>query len=177
MGLYGLMFSESNDPEIILREYQLIAVDEIENYLAENKGGRALLVAPTGSGKTVLAAEIIRRKVEKGGMVLVIGHRRELIHQFSNTLRDIGVEHAFIMAGERKSLFPDVQLASIQTLSSRLKRGVISLPPATLLIVDEAHHINAKTYQDVINHYQGIPIIGLTATPIRGDGKGLGIPE
>lgn len=171
------MLAESDHPEVVLRDYQLKVIKEIETYHTENKEGRVLLVAPTGSGKTVIGSEIIRREVKQGGMVLVIGHRRELLHQFSDQLHAIEVNHAFIMAGKEKSLFPDVQLASIQTLSGRLKKGIISLPPATLLIIDEAHHINARTYMEVINHYEKLPIIGLTATPLRGDGKGLGAPQ
>lgn len=166
---------EKELPEIRLRGYQTDVVSQVESALAGKKNRRLLVVAPTGSGKTIIAVEIIRREVERGGMVLFIAHRRELIHQCSDKLKRFGVDHGLIMAGESKSLFPDVQVASIQTLSRRLSRGIIKLPPATMLIIDEAHHANAKSYLRIVDHYREASIIGLTATPCRGDGRGLGV--
>ena len=79
------------------------------------------------------------------------------------------------MAGIKPSFIPDVQVGSIQTLSARLSRGTIAAPKADLLIFDEGHHCNANTYQKLIKRYSWANVIGLTATPLRGDGKGLGV--
>src|SRR5262249_13296322 len=68
-----------------------------------------------------------------------------------------------------------VQVAGIQTLHARAMRSnKMPMPAATLVIVDEAHHCRARTYQQVIDAYPDALIIGLTATPVRGDGRGLG---
>ena len=80
-----------------LRPFQSNAVDEIER--AHEQGGKVLLVAPTGSGKTVIASELTKRAVERDQTVLFLAHRREIIHQTSNKLSANGVPHGIIMAG------------------------------------------------------------------------------
>ena len=158
--------------KMILRNYQNQVVDEVLN---EIKVVRAVLLqAPCGSGKTVMAAEIIRRVLLEGWSVLFLAHRRELVHQCENKLCDFCIDHGTIMAKVKPSFLPDVQVASIQTLNARLEAGKIELPPANLIIFDECHHIVAKTYIDLIDQYPKAKIVGLTATPMRGDGLGVG---
>jgi superfamily II DNA or RNA helicase len=131
-----------------------------------------LYTGATGSGKTVILATIA---AEESGPILVVAHRRELIEQTSAKLYDAGVDHGIIQAGFSPRPSERVQLASIHTLHARAKRTrKISLPPAALLIFDEAHHVRARTYRWLIESYPGAIILGLTATPCRADGRGLG---
>lgn len=121
------------------------------------------------SGKTVTAAELVRSAVAKGSRVLVVAHLKEIIDQTSAKLDAYAVPHGVIQASHWRR-FPDlpVQIASVQTLVRR------EFPPAELLVIDEAHHARAGTYGKIIEAYPKAPLIGLTATPWRGDGKGLG---
>jgi DNA repair protein RadD len=151
---------------IDLRPFQLDAIAE------SNRHNRPMIVAPTGSGKTVIAAEIIRRAENK--FVLFLAHRRELIHQTRGHLADFGVKAGVILAGEPMDQTFRVQVASIQTLSSRCMRGNADLPSADIVFIDEAHHCTARTYVKIIEAYPDVRIIGLTATPCRRDGRGLG---
>jgi superfamily II DNA or RNA helicase len=79
-----------------------------------------------------------------------------------------------ILAGEPMNQMARVQIASVQTLSSRCFRGGMDLPTADLVAVDEAHHVRARTYRQILDRYPEARIIGLTATPCRRDGRGLG---
>jgi superfamily II DNA or RNA helicase len=157
-----------------LRPYQISVIEELEAAIAAAKR-RILIVAPTGSGKTVKAAEIIARTVRKGGKVLVLAHRREIVAQTCRKLHDVGVEHGVVQAGFPTRPGEPVQVASIQTLHARAVRSRrFELPPADLVVVDEAHHAPAKTYRKLLDLYPHAVVIGLTATPCRGDGRGLG---
>ena len=109
-----------------------------------------------------------------GKHVLVLAHRLEIINQTSEKLFAHGIEHGIIQAGYMTRPDEPVQVASIQTLSSRMRGNRMELPPADLLIIDEAHHCPANTYREIIAAYPHAILIGLTATPCRGDGRGLG---
>jgi superfamily II DNA or RNA helicase len=150
-----------------LRDFQHKAIDEVDRH------HRPLLVASTGSGKTVMAAEIMRRAENQH--ILFLAHRRELIFQ-ARELGDFGVDSGVILAGEAMNLIARVQVASIQTLWSRRVKGgaVHAFPPADVVFIDEAHHCRATTYRKLINSYPDARIIGMTATPCRRDGRGLG---
>lgn len=153
-----------------LRPYQLEVIEELK---AQPR--RKVLTAPTGSGKTVIAAELIRAAVADGKRVIFVAHRRELIHQAADKLADFGIEAGVILAGEPSDPDALVQVASVQTLWQRaMVRKTEQLPPADLVVIDEAHHCRAKTYRELIEKYPDAAIIGLTATPCRADGRGLG---
>jgi superfamily II DNA or RNA helicase len=156
-----------------LRDYQTKICAEFEQQIA--RGNRSILmVAPTGSGKTIIAASIIHGVSRRA---LMIAHRREIVNQTSDKLRAFDVPHGIIQAGDEDRLRPmsAVQVASIQTLHARaIRRALMPMPPADLLIVDEAHHACAETYKAVIESYPDAIVLGLTATPCRGDGRGLG---
>lgn len=152
-----------------LRPYQVQAIEGIRDHLRRGKR-RVLLVSPTGSGKTVAAAEIIHSAVRRGTRSVFLAHRRELITQCSRKLDAFGVDHGILQgANPRYRPWEPVQVASVQTLVKREKK-----PEAQLIIVDEAHHARAATYEKIFASYPGVPIVGLTATPWRTDGKGLG---
>lgn len=158
-----------------LRDYQEEALMQLRGRMAAGLR-RILLVAPTGSGKTVMAAEMIRGAVNRGNPVLFLAHRKELIEQTSAKLRAFGVAHGIIKSGYQAHPWQQVQVASVQTLDARhLKKGR-PLPAARLIVVDEAHRTMGDTYMDIIASYprERTLVIGLTATPVRLDGKGLG---
>jgi superfamily II DNA or RNA helicase len=151
--------------------------DVLERFRATVAAGRrrVLLVAPTGAGKTVLAASVIAEAVSAGRRVLFLAHRRELIQQASVRLHRQGIDHGIVQAGWPPRPGEPVQVASIQTLWARAVRSAaMELPPADVLIIDEAHHTPARTYRKVIASYPNAVLVGLTATPCRGDGRGLG---
>jgi len=156
-----------------LRPYQTEVIAEF--HLATQKYKRIILVAPTGSGKTVIAGAIIKEYARLYRSVLVLAHRREIIAQTSGKLRDVDVPHGIIQAGSPANPMAFVQVASIQTLSRRAIRDeTMELPPADLIIIDECHHALARTYQEIVDTYPNAIILGLTATPCRGDDRGLG---
>lgn len=159
---------------MILRPYQADVTAELERTVAAGKR-RVIIVAPTGSGKTIIAAAIIRNANAAGQSVLVLAHTREIIKQTSEKLFAHGIEHGIIQAGFMTRPDEPVQVASVQTLWARAVRGNrMELPPADLLIIDECHHCPARTYRKIIDAYPEAVLIGLTATPCRGDGRGLG---
>ena len=135
-----------------LRPYQTDISVEFERHI--ERGDRSiLLVAPTGSGKTVIAAAIIAGCTRR---VLVVAHRREIVNQTSDKLTARGIPHGIIQAGDEKKLRPmaAVQVASIQTLHARaIRSSTMLMPLADLLIIDEAHHACAMIYQKVIEAY------------------------
>lgn len=152
----------------VLADYQTEAVDGARAAVARG-GKRCLIVAPTGSGKTVIASVIIHSAVSKGSRVLFLAHRRELIKQTSNKLKDLGVRHGIIMGSEPRALQHQVQVASVQTLA----RNITLLEHVDLIFLDEAHHAAAKQYEDILLRYPKAVVVGLTATPWRLDGEGL----
>ena len=154
-----------------LRRYQTDVLDRIQAEMAVGRR-RICVVAPTRSGKTVIAAALTARR---GDHVVFVVHRRELTTQTSRKLHDVGVDHGILQAGFPPRPGAPVQIVSIQTLYARaLRTSKIELPPTDLLIIDEAHHVLGGTYMRLIEAYPDAVILGLTATPCRGDGRGLG---
>ena len=98
-----------------LRPYQVEIIAEFERKVAAGQR-RIIIVMPTGSGKTVVAAEIARKAVSNNQRVLFLAHRREIISQTSCKLFDVDLEHGIIQAGFPPRLTEPVQVASIQTL-------------------------------------------------------------
>jgi superfamily II DNA or RNA helicase len=157
-----------------LRQYQKDALNGIIK--SKRKGNKNILLqAATGSGKTVMASAYVKYCVEKGMKVLFLAHRRELITQCSEKLDAFNIKHGLIMAGKASELWHKVQVASIDTLRSRsLTNKREELPQADLVIIDEAHRCLSQTYLKLISLYEDSYILGLTATPVRTDGRGLG---
>jgi len=142
---------------MILRPYQQELISSTRNSFHNFK--RPLVVLPCGAGKTVCFADMANKHLEKHkGYVWFLVHRRELIDQTIETFDDMKLSKDNIFIG------------MVQTVTRHL--GQYKEP--TLIILDEAHHAKAKTWTDIIEYYENIPTIGLTATPLRRDGKPLG---
>jgi superfamily II DNA or RNA helicase len=151
-----------------LRPYQQQAIADLR--VAFRDGARApLLVAPTGAGKTVIIAAVLQGVAARGRSAIVLVHRRELIAQTSAKLTLADVPHGIIAAGVPATDAP-IQIASVQTLARRLDR--ISAQP-DLIVIDEAHHAAAKTWGKALTHWPEALRLGVTATPVRQDGRGL----
>jgi DNA repair protein RadD len=159
---------------MMLRSYQEEVIAGFEREVAAGRR-RIMLVAPTGAGKTVIASANIGAARRQSKRVLVLAHRREIIAQTSGKLHAHHIPHGIIQAGLPARPLEDVQIASIQTLWCRaMHTESMEFPPADLLVIDEAHHATAQTYQHIIKAYPDAILLGLTATPCRGDGRGLG---
>jgi len=155
------------------RDYQFAAIDAIERELRLHRS--TLLVLATGLGKTVTFSDVARRVVQSGGRVLVLAHRSELLDQALLTLRSYGLPAAIECGDQRvdHADLPAVVVASIQSLQrARLTR--IPADTFALIVVDEAQHATAKSYQNVLDHFASAKVLGVTATPGRLDGVGLG---
>jgi len=159
---------------IELRPYQVDVIAEYHRTVAAGQN-RIILVAPTGAGKTLIAVAIIKSAVAAWGRVLVLAHRREIITHTSKKLHGFGVSHGIIQAGFSPRPLESVQVAAVQTLWQRaIRTDKMQLPLADLLVIDECHHCPAQTYRKIIDAYPEATLLGLTATPCRGDGRGLG---
>lgn len=150
-----------------LRNYQQTDVAALRKAFKSHRN--VLYQLPTGGGKTVVFSYITEGASKKGNRVLILVHRQELIRQTSAALQEIGVEHGIIAPGYTPS-WDNVQIASVQTLVRRLGK----IHPPGLIISDECHHAGAASWAKIFNHFSKAKILGVTATPVRLDSKGLG---
>lgn len=139
---------------------------------------RAAVVLPTGMGKTVIFAELIRRTVARGERVLVLVHREELADQAAHKIRSAapGVTVGIVKA-DRNDVWAQVIVGSVQTLANRKRREQINPANIALGIVDECHHAAAKTWREVMEFFgawSGTRWAGFTATMHREDKAHLG---
>jgi DNA repair protein RadD len=156
---------------INLRPYQQEAVANIRQAFSERHRS-VLFVLPTGGGKTVLFSHITEQAAARGNRVCILVHRAELLRQASASLTAMGVPHGLVAANHSMDLSRRVQVASVATLARRLHHFPQEF--FQLLVVDEAHHSNAGTWAKVLGHFSSACVLGVTATPCRGDGRGLG---
>lgn len=155
-----------------LRDYQQSAILNLRQSVAA--GHRTIILQlATGAGKTRTAAEIAKTAREKGKFVLFLAPRRELIFQAREAFERQGLAVDTLMAGERRNGRGVMMVASFDTLRSRCIGKGQPLPEADVVIVDEAH-ILGPSREQIIKSYPDAVVIGLTATPCRADGKGLG---
>lgn len=161
-----------------LRPYQLTVLPRLRALFAS--GVRAVMLeSPVGSGKTVISAYFVESAVNKGSRVAFFAHRRELINQTYDKLKEAGVtDLAVMMANDRRrNEDAQVQVWSVDTFRARYKLDMPARwPPFDIIVIDEAHRSCSNTYRTIIEYYRGCGamILGLSATPVRTDGRGLG---
>ena len=164
--------------EMELRDYQCRIIDETRAQMQAGQK-RILITSPTGSGKTVLTAFMMKQAMQKGLGSMLVVHRKELMEQTIATLRGVGLNPQIIQSGSssgrrrekecgKKSA--NVTVASVQTLVRRLQK--YSKP--SLTIWDECHHLAAGSWSKCYEYYKESYHVGLSATPARLDGRGLG---
>nr|WP_272955416.1 DEAD/DEAH box helicase [Pedococcus badiiscoriae] len=154
--------------------YQQEMLDQLEVERVLHGRHRNLLVAATGTGKTVVAALDYRRLADAAPnlpRLLFIAHRKEILQQSMRTYREVLGDANFgelYVGGARPERWQHV-FASVQSLSSY---GVANIPPGSfqIVVIDEFHHAEAQTYRRILDHFNPRELLGLTATPERGDG-------
>jgi superfamily II DNA or RNA helicase len=154
---------------VILRDYQFRDLDRIRSEFM--RGCRSVVyTAPTGSGKTVLFVELVRRIVAtRNQRVAILVHRQELVDQTCLALTVAGLDYGVIAAGYSETPGAAIQVSMAQTLVRRLDR----LAGADFIIVDEVHHAAAVSWRSILAAVPRARVLGVTATPLRLDGQGL----
>ena len=152
-----------------LRPYQTDLLDRVSQ--SWDAGSRCILLQlPTGGGKTICFAHLVKISIEIGKTVLVLAHREELIKQAAEKITAMtGIEPGIIKAGYKADYSRSIQVASVPSLTRRLKH----CPQFDLVVIDEAHHSTANSYRSILANFPNSQILGVSATPIRLDGSGF----
>ena len=166
----------------MLRDYQKEICAKVNEAFAVHRS--VMMQMPTGTGKTVVLASLVRQFVdsdgcvsmsgaedERGCSVLIVAHRIELVEQTGAFLRRFGIDHGVIAGGLWPAALQRVMVASIQTLSRCTDRHRRLAP--SLVVIDEAHHALAETYKMLWRAWPEARFLGLTATPCRMSGEGF----
>lgn len=158
-----------------LRDYQQDAREAIQEMWA-NGTRKTLLVLPTGCGKTIVFSKVIEDRVKKGERVLVLAHRGELLEQAADKLeKSTGLKCATEKA-EQTSIgsWFRVVVGSVQTMMREKRLEKFDKDFFDTIIIDEAHHCLSDSYQRVLSYFENANVLGVTATPDRGDMRNLG---
>lgn len=158
-----------------LRPYQEEARSAVQNEWQNNKK-KTLLVLPTGCGKTIVFSKIIEDRVRAGERVLVLAHRGELLDQASDKLeKSTGLKTAIEKADQTSiGSFFRVVVGSVQTMQREKRLNKFPPDYFDTIVIDEAHHCISEGYQRVLKHFDESNVLGVTATPDRGDMRNLG---
>ena len=154
-----------------LRKYQQEAVNAI--FKEWNDKSRILLVQATGTGKTIVFSSVAKQVSDNGGRVLILAHRDELISQAQEKIYqaqkiEVGIEKAQYHSNDES-----VIVGSVQTLGNRKRLDSFPNNYFTHIVIDEAHHATASQYQTILQHFSKAKVLGVTATPYRGDKEDL----
>lgn len=158
-----------------LRDYQQDAREAIQE-MWRNGVRKTLLVLPTGCGKTIVFSKVIEDRVKKGERVLVLAHRGELLDQAADKLeKSTGLKCATEKA-EQTSIgsWFRVVVGSVQTMMREKRLEKFDKDFFDTIIIDEAHHCLSDSYQRVLSYFENANVLGVTATPDRGDMRNLG---
>lgn len=158
-----------------LRPYQ----KEAETAVFEQWSGgvhRTLLVLPTGTGKTIVFAKIAEQCVRAGNRVLILAHRKELLDQAADKILKATGLRCSVERAEETSInsWYRITVGSVQTLMRDNRLNQFDPDYFDVIIIDEAHHSISDSYQKVLQHFPDADVLGVTATPDRGDMKNLG---
>lgn len=158
-----------------LRPYQSQAKAAVFEQWAGGKQ-KTLVVLPTGTGKTVVFAKIAEDCVRSGGRVLILAHRGELLDQAADKIKTAtGLRCAVEKAEQRcKDSWFRITVGSVQTLMREKRLSGFPKDYFSEIIIDEAHHCISDSYQKILGHFDSAKVLGVTATPDRGDMKNLG---
>ena len=151
-----------------LRDYQEDIMKDTVSAIKQDNYKAPVVVAPTGSGKTILFSFMATGAVRKGKRVLILVHRREILQQTMAKLFQFGVQAGQIASGHPMT-DELIQVAMVGTMVRRLD----SILPPDLIIIDECHHAVSPTWKKVIDHFGDVLRVGYTATPERMDGSGM----
>lgn len=137
---------------------------------------RTLLVLPTGTGKTIVFAAVAEDQVRRGERVLVLAHRGELLEQAAQKIGTVSGLGCAVEKAEQSSAgsWYRITVGSVQTLMREKRLDRFEPDHYGTIIVDEAHHILSDSYQRVLEHFPEANVLGVTATPDRGDMRNLG---
>lgn len=138
---------------------------------------KTLLVLPTGTGKTVVFSAVAEDQVRRGERVLVLAHRGELLDQAADKIGKVTGLGCSVEKAEQTSLgdWYRITVGSVQTLMREKRLERFEPEHFGTIIVDEAHHILSDSYQRVLDHFPAAHVLGVTATPDRGDRRNLGL--
>lgn len=157
-----------------LRPYQQDVKDKIFTLWKSEKN--VMLQMPTGAGKTILFSSVINDIIKvPDSKILIIAHRKELLEQISSHLSKYNIEHGIISSNRKRCLEKRVQVASIQTLTHKINEEITKSFVPNFIVIDEAHHTLAKTYDQLWKLYPLSWKLGVTATPCRINGAPLPI--
>lgn len=158
-----------------LRPYQKEAVNAIEDEWGKGVK-RTLLVLPTGTGKTICFAKVTKDRVRMGDRVLILAHRGELLDQARDKIAKSTGLGCSVEKAEESCLdsFYRITVGSVQTLMRQSRLDRFKPDYFNTIIIDEAHHALSPSYRNVIDYFDGAKVLGVTATPDRGDMKNLG---
>lgn len=137
---------------------------------------RTLLVLPTGCGKTIVFAKVAEECVRNGDRVLIMAHRGELLDQASDKIAKTTGLGTAVEKAEQTCLgsWFRIVVGSVQSLQNENRLNKFDANYFDTIIVDEAHHVLSNSYQKVMEHFSGAKVLGVTATPDRGDMRNLG---
>ncbi|MBQ7252605.1 MAG: DEAD/DEAH box helicase, partial [Kiritimatiellae bacterium] len=158
-----------------LRPYQSEAIAAVEREWDAGRR-RTLLVLPTGCGKTIVFCKLAEKRVASGDRVLILAHRGELLEQAADKLLKATGLRASVEKAEQ-TCFGEwfrVVVGSVQTLMNEARLSLFEPDFFGTIVVDEAHHALSASYQRVLQHFDGARVLGVTATPDRGDMRSLG---
>jgi len=157
-----------------LRPYQNYAVAHTYGAFVSGECSKVLIVIPTGGGKTIIFSRLAQI-IARNKRVLILAHREELIQQAVDKLfKSTGLRASIEKADDFAPLDAQIVVASVQTLQRAARRERFAPGHFGLIIVDEAHHCLANSYQGTLNYFEHAWVLGVTATPDRTDKKGLG---
>lgn len=158
-----------------LRAYQAEAKNAIQGQWASGVN-KTLLVLPTGAGKTIVFCKLAEDCVRDGERVLILAHRGELLDQAADKLSQVTGLGCAVEKAENSCLdsWYRVVVGSVQSLMRERRLAQFHQDYFSTIIVDESHHVLADSYQRVLQHFDGAKVLGVTASPDRGDMRNLG---